>query len=117
MAIDQEREAAALVVVLAVLVPNDGECVTAIADAVETEIRPLALRHERVDNDAAIQLRTQAADAGDDEVVVSGMVVVAAALTVAHKPGTCLLVEILADVGTAAVVLALGVELHLAEEY
>ena len=94
-------------VVLAILVPDDGECVTAIADAVETEIRPLALRHERVDNDAAIQLRTQAADAGDDEVVVSGVIVVAAALTVAHKPGTVGLIEILANIGAAAVVLAL----------
>ena len=45
------------------------------------------------------------------------MVVVAAALTVAHQPGTVGLIEILANVGAAAVVLALGVELHLAEEY
>jgi len=112
-AVNEEGEAAPLVVALAVLIPDDGECVASVADAVEAKVRPSVLGDKGIGYDAAVGLGTEAADAGDDEVVVGGVVVVAAALTVAHEPGTRLLVEVLTDVGAAAVVLALGVELHL----
>ena len=44
------------------------------------------------------------------------MVVVAAALTVAHEPCAVGLVEIFTDIRTAAVVLALHIHLHVVEE-
>ena len=44
------------------------------------------------------------------------MVVIARTLAVAHEPRAVLFVQIFADVGPSAVVLALHVELHLAEE-
>ena len=117
MAVDEEGEAYTLMVVLAILVPDDGENVTSVADAVEAEVRPCILWQERIDDDAAVNLGTEAADASDDEVVISGVVVVAGTLAVTHQPGTSFLVEIFADVGAATVMLALSVELHLAEEH
>ena len=103
-------------VMLAVLVPDDGEDMASIVDAVETEVRPLPLGQEGIDGDTAVDLGTEAADASDDKVVGGGVVVVAGALAVAHEPGPGLFVEIFADVGAATVVLAFGVELHLTEE-
>ena len=94
---------------MAVFVPDDGETMAAIADAVETEVVPLVLRHEGVHHDAAVGLGTEAADAGNHQVVEGGVVIVAAALTVAHEPGTIDLVKIFTDIGASAMVLTLDI--------
>ena len=87
-----------------------------IAHVVKAEVGPLSGRHKRIDFDAAVGLRTNACYTRDDQVVEGGMVVVAAAFTVAHEPCAVGLVKIFADIRSAAVVLALHIQFHLLEE-
>ena len=78
LAVDEQAEALALVVALSVLVVYYCEDVAAIVYVVEAEVRPSVFRHERIDDYAAVSLRAQAYESGDNEVGKCRVVVVAA---------------------------------------
>ena len=101
---------------LSVAVPDDGERLAAIADAVETEVIPRAGRNQRIDDYLAVLLRTKTGQTRDDQVGKGGMVVIARTLAVAHQPVAGRLIEIFADIRFTTHMLRLGVEVHLLEE-
>ena len=57
LAIDEQGEATALVITLAIFVPDDGEHMAAVVDAIETEIVPLVFGQKRIDHYTSIILR------------------------------------------------------------
>ena len=116
LAVHHQYEACALMIAMAVLIPDDGEYVATIADSIEAEVIPTFLRYEGIHHDAAISLGSETADTRDYQIIERGVVIIAAALTVAHQPGSIGFVEVLADVRPSAMVLTLYVEFHLTEE-
>jgi hypothetical protein len=58
-----------------------------IRNPVEAEKIPCAIRHKRVDLDHVISARTQANEAGDNEIAESRVVVVLATLDAAFRRG------------------------------
>ena len=116
LAVNEKNETLAVAIMVARLVVYDRDVMTMIEHVVETEPVPLAIRQKRIYHDAAVGLRTQTADARNHQVVKSRVVVVAAALAVAHEPCPVSLVEIFADVWFATMVLTLYIHFHLMEE-
>ena len=86
-----------------------------IGHIVQTEVVPLALGQQRIDLQGLVGTRTQAAESGDDEVVPRRVVVVARTLLVTLEPVARRLVEVFADVGLAAHVLALHILFEFGE--
>ena len=100
----------------ACLVVNHSYIMVVVTDVVETEIIPFSFRHKRIDDDAAISLRTQSYDACYHQIVEGRVVVIPTALTVPHKPCAIRLIEILTDIWSAAMVPTLYIHLHIMEE-
>ena len=107
LAIDIDAQTAPLVVALAVLVPKDGDVASVVGNVVKTEPIPLPFRDERIDLDGVVVAWTQTYETGNHEVVESRVIVVAAALLITFEPVAGHFVKILADVGTATVMLRL----------
>ena len=101
---------------MAVLVIYYGKNVAVVVYVVKAEIIPSVFRDERVDYYAAVSLRTQTYQSCNHEVGKCRVVVVAAALAVAHEPSPVFLIEVFADVRTSAMVLAFDIQFHLFEE-
>src|SRR5580698_8835699 len=78
-AVDEERQAGAFVIAGAGLVPQNGEEMTVVGQAVDGVEAPLIFRYERMEDDAVIRTWTQADEAGDEWVGEAGVVVVVAA--------------------------------------
>ena len=63
LAIDEQGEATALVIALAVFVPDDGKYMATVVDTVETEIVPSVIGQQGVHHDTSIILWTKSHDA------------------------------------------------------
>jgi hypothetical protein len=97
------------VIVLAVLVPDNREGMTTADNAIETEVIPLAIGYQWIYYNTAVCLGPESADTRYHQVVERRVVIVAATFAVAHKPGTICLVKILANIGSATMMLTLDV--------
>ena len=88
---------------------------TVVAHLVKTEVIPLAGRQQRIDDKAVPRTRTEPAEACDNQIVESAVIVIAAAFLISFEPIARGLVEIFADVGFSPVVLALHILLQFGE--
>ena len=80
---DEQPQARAPLVVFAGAVVQDREPMAVIANAVQTEIIPGAFRQQRRHLDRVVRARTQADQAGNNQVTVGGMIVILASLDTA----------------------------------
>ena len=102
-------------VAVAMLVPKNRDDVAVVEDVVHAEPIPLSLGDERIDLQGAVGTRAQTRKTRDHQIVEGRVVVVAGTLLIAFEPVARHLVEVLADVGTTAVVHRLDIEFHVAE--
>ena len=104
-------------ITLSVFIPQDGQQMTLIRHGIQTEILPLSGRYQRMDHHLLLGLRTNAHQPGNHQIGESRVIIITTALTVAHQPGTILLIEILSNIRATSVMLTLHVFLHLTEIY
>ena len=115
LAIDIDTQTAAFVVALTVLIPEDSDITAMIGDIVKAEPVPFAFGDKGIDLNGIVVARAQTDETGYDEVVECRVIIVAATLLITLQPIACNLVEILAYIGTATMVLRLDVAFHLSE--
>ena len=87
LAIREDAQTRSLAIFLATAVVEDCQHAAMIRNPVEAEKIPCAIRHKRVDLDHVIGTRTQANEAGDNEIAESRVVVVLATLDAAFRRG------------------------------
>lgn len=96
-----------MMVTAAILVPDYRHIMSMVRHIVKSEPIPCTVRQKRIHHHVIAILRTQSADTCYDKVVECGMIVIAAALLIALEPITGNLIEILAYIGTATMMLRL----------